>query len=173
MQGHVDGTGELLSLEALGDDNWWLKVRVPAGAGPLPGLQGFGRHRRHQPHHRRAASGVLAVTIIPHTFRNTTLGHHRPGARVNLECDILAKHVEKLLRRLQTEGTVERGGQAAGDGLLRRFAEETLTRSPGHYRDWIRASKDGEAACSNFAVAGPFVQWMLLGVIAMKFRLTV
>ena len=44
------------------------------------------------------------------------------------------------------------------------------TRSPGHYRDWIRASKGGEPACSNFSVAGPFVQWMLLGVIAMKFE---
>ena len=40
--------------------------------------------------------------------------------------------------------------------------------SPGHYRDWIRACKGGEPACSNFSVAGPFVQWMLLGVIAMK-----
>jgi hypothetical protein len=45
-----------------------------------------------------------------------------------------------------------------------------LTRSPGHYRDWIRASKGGDPACSNFGVAGPFVQWMLLGVIAMKFE---
>jgi len=44
-----------------------------------------------------------------------------------------------------------------------------LTRSPGHYADWIRPCKGGEAACSNFSVAGPFVQWMLLGVIAMKF----
>ncbi|MCC6391659.1 MAG: Gfo/Idh/MocA family oxidoreductase [Bryobacterales bacterium] len=45
-----------------------------------------------------------------------------------------------------------------------------LTRSPGHYRDWIRACKGGDAACSKFGVAGPFVQWMLLGVIAMKFE---
>ena len=44
-----------------------------------------------------------------------------------------------------------------------------LTRSPGHYRDWIRAAKGGEPSCSNFSIAGPFVQWMLLGVIAMKF----
>jgi len=42
-----------------------------------------------------------------------------------------------------------------------------LTRSPGHYRDWIRACKGGAPACSDFSVAGPFVQWMLLGVIAM------
>lgn len=51
-----------------------------------------------------------------------------------------------------------------------------LTRSPGsyhdwvraHYRDWIRASKGGDPACSNFSVAGPFVQWMQLGTIAMR-----
>jgi predicted dehydrogenase len=45
-----------------------------------------------------------------------------------------------------------------------------LSRSPGHYRDWIRACKGGAPACSNFGVAGPFVQWMLLGVIAMKYE---
>jgi len=43
-----------------------------------------------------------------------------------------------------------------------------LTRSPGHYRDWIRASKGGDPACSNFNVAVPFVEWMLLGVIALR-----
>jgi len=43
-----------------------------------------------------------------------------------------------------------------------------LTRSPGHYRDWIRAAKGGEPACSNFSVAGPFTAWLLLGVIAMR-----
>jgi predicted dehydrogenase len=47
---------------------------------------------------------------------------------------------------------------------------ELLTRSPGHYRDWIRACKGGEHSCSNFSVAGPFVQWMLLGTIAMKYE---
>lgn len=45
-----------------------------------------------------------------------------------------------------------------------------LTRSPGHYRDWIRACKGGDPACSNFDVAAPFVSWMLLGVIAMKYE---
>ena len=51
-----------------------------------------------------------------------------------------------------------------------------LTRCPGsdkdwvraHYRDWIRAAKGGDPACSNFSIAGPFVQWMLLGTIAMR-----
>ena len=49
-----------------------------------------------------------------------------------------------------------------------QFPPEFLTRSPGHYRDWIRACKGGDAACSNFNVASPFVEWMLLGVIALR-----
>jgi riboflavin synthase len=50
------------------------------------------------------------VTVIPHTYRNTTLDGYRPGARVNLECDVLAKHVEKLLAKLdlRTPITVEK-----------------------------------------------------------------
>ena len=43
-----------------------------------------------------------------------------------------------------------------------------LTRSPGHMRDFIRAAKGGDPACSNFDVAAPFVEWMLLGVIALR-----
>jgi predicted dehydrogenase len=45
-----------------------------------------------------------------------------------------------------------------------------LSRSPGHYADFIRACKGGDPACSNFSVASPFVQWMLLGIIALKFE---
>ncbi|MBI5086389.1 MAG: Gfo/Idh/MocA family oxidoreductase [Acidobacteria bacterium] len=50
-----------------------------------------------------------------------------------------------------------------------KLPPQLLTRSPGHYRDWIRACKGGAPACSNFSVAAPFVSWMLLGVIAMRF----
>lgn len=50
-----------------------------------------------------------------------------------------------------------------------KLPPQLLTRSPGHYRDWIRACKGGAPACSNFDEAAPFVTWMLLGVIAMKF----
>jgi hypothetical protein len=45
-----------------------------------------------------------------------------------------------------------------------------LTRSPGHYRDWIRACKGGTPASSNFAVSGPFTEWTLLGAIAVRFE---
>ena len=49
-----------------------------------------------------------------------------------------------------------------------KFPSPLLTRSPGHYRDWIRAAKGGDPAVSNFNVSAPFVQWMLLGVIALR-----
>jgi predicted dehydrogenase len=48
------------------------------------------------------------------------------------------------------------------------YPPEMLTRSPGHYRDWIRACKGGEPSCSNFSVAAPFTEWVLLGVIALR-----
>ena len=51
-----------------------------------------------------------------------------------------------------------------------KFPPQALTRSPGHYQDWIRACKGGEPSCSNFSVAAPFVEWMLLGIIAMKYE---
>jgi hypothetical protein len=49
-----------------------------------------------------------------------------------------------------------------------QFPQPILTRSPGHYHDWIRACKGGDPACSNFNVAAPFTEWILLGVIALR-----
>ena len=48
------------------------------------------------------------------------------------------------------------------------FPPEFLPRSPGHYRDWIRACKGGAPACSNFSVAAPFTEWITLGALAIK-----
>ncbi len=47
--------------------------------------------------------------------------------------------------------------------------DPVLKRSPGHYRDWFRACKGGEAACSNFSIAGPYAEWMLLATISWRF----
>jgi predicted dehydrogenase len=44
-----------------------------------------------------------------------------------------------------------------------------LKRSPGHFQDWIQSCKGGEPACSNFSVAGPYTEWMLLGAICWRF----
>ena len=51
-----------------------------------------------------------------------------------------------------------------------QFPREFLTRSPGHYRDWIRACKGGDPACSNFSVSAPFTEWVTLGVLALRFE---
>ena len=110
VQGHVDATGEFLSLEALGDENWWLKVRVPAELDRYLVYKGSVAIDGISLTIAALAGDVLSVTIIPHTYRNTTLGTYQPGSRVNIECDILAKHVEKLIRKLdlQPRLTVER-----------------------------------------------------------------
>jgi riboflavin synthase len=110
VQGHVDGTGEFLALEALGEDNWWLRIRVPAELDPFLVYKGSIAIDGISLTIAALEGDVLSVTIIPHTYRNTTLGGYRPGAKVNLECDVLAKHVEKLLRKLDVKGglTVEK-----------------------------------------------------------------
>ena len=110
VQGHVDGTGELLGLEALGDENWWLRVRVPAELDPFLVFKGSIAIDGISLTIAALEADVLSVTIIPHTFRHTTLGGYQPGARVNIECDVLAKHVEKLLRKVELKNplTVEK-----------------------------------------------------------------
>lgn len=97
VQGHVDATGELLALEELGDGNWWLKVQVPAALDRYLVHKGSIAIDGISLTIATLEGGVLGVTIIPHTYGNTTLGSRRAGDRVNLEVDVLAKHVEKLI----------------------------------------------------------------------------
>lgn len=97
VQGHVDATGVVESLSELGSGNFWLSVRIP------PELDRYLVHKGSI-----AIDGisltiaslenlVAGVTVIPHTMTHTTLGSAKPGSRVNIEADVLAKHVEKLL----------------------------------------------------------------------------
>jgi len=100
VQGHVDGTGEFLALDSLGADNWWLRIRAPAELDPFLVFKGSIAIDGISLTIAALEADMLSVTIIPHTYRNTTLGGYRPGSRLNLECDVLAKHVEKLMRKL-------------------------------------------------------------------------
>jgi len=106
VQGHVDGTGEFVSLDGLGDENWWLRVRVPADLDPFLVYKGSISIDGISLTIAALEGDLMSVTIIPHTYRNTTLAGYRAGARVNLECDVLAKHVEKLLRKLDLKATL-------------------------------------------------------------------
>jgi hypothetical protein len=71
-----------------------------------------------------------------------------------------------------TTGTYGEGTRLVPASRMQDFVlpPQFLTRSPGHYRDWIRACKGGEQACSHFGVAGPFTEWILLGVLALRFE---
>jgi riboflavin synthase len=97
VQGHVDGVGEVLSVA---DDGFARRLRmgVPDGLG-----------RYLVEHGSVAVSGVsltvaglgddwFEVALIPETLERTTLGVLGEGGRVNLELDVLARHVERLLR---------------------------------------------------------------------------
>lgn len=97
VQGHVDGTGELIALEQLGEDNWWLKVRIPADLDRYLVFKGSVALDGISLTIASLEDLVLGVTIIPHTIQNTALRDRRPGSRINIETDILAKHVEKLM----------------------------------------------------------------------------
>ena len=99
VQGHVDATGEVISLDALPDGNWWWRVRVPRE------LERYMIHKGSL-----AIDGisltiaaleedVVSVAIIPHTYAATNLQGRRAGERVNLEVDLIAKYVEKLMGR--------------------------------------------------------------------------
>jgi riboflavin synthase len=98
VQGHVDGTGEIQALDELGDGNWWLRLLLPStldrylvhkGSIALDGISLTIATLDPGP--------LVGVTIIPHTFKHTTLGSARRGTRLNVEVDVLAKHIEKLL----------------------------------------------------------------------------
>jgi len=100
VQGHVDATGELVAIDSIGDGNWWIRLRVPQGLdryfvekGSIT-LDGISLTIA-----RLEPGPVVNVTIIPHTYAHTTLGTAKPGDKINVEVDVLAKHVEKLLAR--------------------------------------------------------------------------
>jgi len=101
VQGHVDGVGKLVKLDPLPDGNWWLTVEIPGELAPYVVMKGSIALNGisltvAQLEDLRAASRV-SVAIIPHTYDNTSLKGMQPGERINVECDVLAKHVERLL----------------------------------------------------------------------------
>lgn len=96
VQGHVDGTGEIVSLRELGDENWWLDIRLPQELDRYVVFKGSISVDGISLTVASIENLILGITIIPHTYRHTSLGNRKVGERVNLEVDILAKYLEKL-----------------------------------------------------------------------------
>ena len=99
VQGHVDGTGEFLALDRIaGADDYWLRIRIPAeltryaifkGSLAIEGIS-------------LTVAGIkgreVTVAIIPHTREMTNLKSLKRGDPVNLEVDMIAKYVEKMMQ---------------------------------------------------------------------------
>lgn len=98
--GHVDGVARILSLDPLGDENWWLKLDIPADLTRYIVEKGSVAVDGISLTVANVSASLISFAVIPHTYRNTSLRSYSPGAKVNIEVDILAKHLEKFARPL-------------------------------------------------------------------------
>jgi riboflavin synthase len=98
VQGHVDGTGE---VESVTPDGFSRVVRIAAPDDLLRYVVAKGSIAIDGVSLTVAEEGAgwFTVALIPETLERTTLGALEPGRRVNLEVDVLAKYVEKLVSR--------------------------------------------------------------------------
>ncbi len=101
VQGHVDGTATLEALRELGDGNWELLVQVPRELDRFLVYKGSIAIDGISLTIASVTDGLVKVAIIPHTYEATNLASRKPGERLNIECDILAKHVDRLLASLR------------------------------------------------------------------------
>lgn len=95
--GHVDGTGEVVSLAALGNDNWWLRIHVPEDLARYIVMKGSVAVDGISLTVAEIEGSLAGFTIIPHTYEHTNLHTRAESSLVNIEVDILAKHLEKLV----------------------------------------------------------------------------
>lgn len=100
VQGHVDGTGRLLSLEAAGDVkadcDWVLRVQVPAELLRYVVHKGSITIEGISLTVAALNADEVQVAIIPHTYRATNLHALAVDSRVNIEVDVLAKYAERM-----------------------------------------------------------------------------
>jgi riboflavin synthase len=96
VQGHVDGVGEIRGIEPVGEGKR-MRVRVPDELARYLVEKGSVTIDGVSLTVAGIEGGVLEVALIPHSLEVTTLGLRTVGEKVNLEIDVLAKYVEKLL----------------------------------------------------------------------------
>jgi riboflavin synthase len=96
VQGHVDGVGEIISRQP--SDNWEVvKVRIPGELAKYVVHKGSITFDGVSLTVNDISEDVVSLSLIPETLRLTTLGQKGVGAKLNVEADILAKHIEKLI----------------------------------------------------------------------------
>jgi riboflavin synthase len=103
VQGHVDGVGKLLEFERIANsDDYWLHVEVPAELEKYLVYKGSIAIEGISLTVARLEGLICTIAIIPHTVEMTNLGSLKPGDPVNIETDIVAKYLEKWLRKPET-----------------------------------------------------------------------
>ncbi len=115
VQGHVDGVGTLIEFERIpNSDDYWLHVEVPAELEKYLVFKGSIAIEGISLTVARLEGLRCTIAIIPHTVEMTNLKSLKPGDPVNIETDIVAKYLEKWMRRpetapLQAENLVAKG----------------------------------------------------------------
>jgi riboflavin synthase len=114
VQGHVDATGKLISFTQIkGRDDWRLVIEIPASLSRYVVAQGSICVEGISLTVAAVEGNRLEIAIIPHTYESTNLGDLRAGDPVNLEVDVLAKYVEKMV-------TGESRAKLSRDELMRQ-----------------------------------------------------
>jgi riboflavin synthase len=110
VQGHVDGVGKLVSLDRIADsENWWLRIELPHEVEKYTVYKGSISIEGISLTVAGLEENVCTVAIIPHTVEMTNLNSLKTGDPINLEADLIAKYVEKMMGRdfAQSSLTIE------------------------------------------------------------------
>ena len=96
VQGHVDGVGEFVSREK--SDNWdWVRIRVPENLMKYVVMKGSITFDGISLTVNEIDGNVIGLSLIPETLEVTTLGYKNSGDLINVEVDVMAKHIERLM----------------------------------------------------------------------------
>lgn len=98
VSGHVDGVGEVVKFEPIGESHE-LVIKAPRELAKYIARKGSITVDGVSLTTNRVKGRRFSINLIPHTVEVTTLRRCKPGARVNLEVDLIARYVERMLRR--------------------------------------------------------------------------
>jgi riboflavin synthase len=100
VSGHVDGVGRVLQMKPVGE-SWDLRILAPQALGKYLAYKGSitvnGVSLTVNSVADQSEGTELSINLIPHTVQNTALHALKPGTRVNLEIDLIARYVERML----------------------------------------------------------------------------
>jgi riboflavin synthase len=99
VQGHIDGTGKFVALDQIrGGDDFWLQIEIPPELARYVIFKGSLSIEGISLTVAKIEGTRVSAAIIPHTVKMTNLKSLKAGDPVNLEVDLVAKYVEKMVR---------------------------------------------------------------------------